>query len=105
MSSEGQRIALLPSQVQRIFVIYEPMEINLIEKQQEFLKLLETQGKSFNTVKNYKADLRCFNVFLTDKQQNLKIRAFTAGQVQEYSQYLDKKYDSPNSVRRRVQAL
>ena len=81
------------------------MEINLIEKQTEFLKLLETQGKSFNTVKNYKADLRCFNLFLTDKQQHLKIRAFTSSQVQEYSQYLDKKYDSPNSVRRRVQAL
>lgn len=81
------------------------MEINLIEKQTEFLKLLETQGKSFNTVKNYKADLRCFNLFLTEKQQHLKIRAFTSGQVQEYSQYLDKKYDSPNSVRRRVQAL
>jgi len=81
------------------------MEINLIEKQQEFLKLLQVQGKSFNTVKNYKADLRCFNLFLTDKQQHLKIRAFTSSQVQEYSQYLDKKYDSPNSVRRRVQAL
>lgn len=81
------------------------MEINLIEKQTEFLKLLQTQGKSFNTVKNYKADLRCFNVFLTDKKQDLKIRAFTSSQVQEYSQYLDKKYDSPNSVRRRVQAL
>lgn len=81
------------------------MEINLIEKQSEFLKLLESQGKSFNTVKNYKADLRCFNLFLTDKQQHLKIRAFTSSQVQEYSQYLDKKYDSPNSVRRRVQAL
>ncbi len=81
------------------------MEINLIEKQQEFLKLLQMQGKSFNTVKNYKADLRCFNLFLTDKQQQLKIRAFTSSQVQEYSQYLDQKYDSPNSVRRRVQAL
>ena len=81
------------------------MEINLIEKQQEFLKLLQTQGKSFNTVKNYKADLRCFNVFLIDKKQDLKIRAFTSSQVQEYSQYLDQKYDSPNSVRRRVQAL
>jgi site-specific recombinase XerD len=81
------------------------MEINLIEKQTEFLKLLQMQGKSFNTVKNYKADLRCFNLFLTDKQQHLKIRAFTSSQVQEYSQYLDKKYDSPNSVRRRVQAL
>lgn len=81
------------------------MEWNLLDKQHEFLKLLERQGKSFNTVKNYKADLQCFNTFLIDKQQHLKIRSFTAIQVQEYSQYLDKKYDSPNSVRRRVQAL
>lgn len=81
------------------------MEFNLIDKQQEFLKLLQTQGKSFNTVKNYKADLQCFNHFLIDKQQHLKIRAFTSAQVQEYSQYLDQKYDSSNSVRRRVQAL
>ncbi len=81
------------------------MEINLLEKQQEFLKLLQVQGKSFNTVKNYKADLQCFNVFMIDKQQHLKIKAFTSSQVQEYSQYLDKKYDSSNSVRRRVQAL
>jgi site-specific recombinase XerD len=81
------------------------MEINLLEKQQEFLKLLQTQGKSFNTVKNYKADLQCFNVFLLDKQQHLKIREFTTPQVQEYSYYLDNKYASPNSVRRRVQAL
>lgn len=81
------------------------MNWNLVEKQQEFLKKLEEQGKSFNTVKNYKADLQCFNAFLIDKQQHLKIKTFTATQVQEYSQYLDKKYDSPNSVRRRVQAL
>lgn len=81
------------------------MEFNLLDKQQEFLKLLEHQGKSFNTVKNYKADLQCFNTFLIDKQQHLKIKSFTTTQVQEYSQYLDKKYDSPNSVRRRVQAL
>lgn len=88
-----------------IFVIYEVMSFNLIEKQQEFLSLLEKQGKSFNTVKNYKADLQCFNTFLIDKQQNLKIKTFTMVQVQEYSRFLDKKYDSPNSVRRRVQAL
>lgn len=81
------------------------MEWNLIDKQQEFLKLLERQGKSFNTVKNYKADLQCFNTFLVDKQQHLKIKAFTSTQVQEYSQFLDEKYNSPNSVRRRVQAL
>ncbi len=81
------------------------MEFNLIDKQQEFLKLLQIQGKSFNTVKNYKADLQCFNVFLTDKQKHLKMRSFSSAQVQEYSQYLSDKYDSPNSVRRRVQAL
>lgn len=78
---------------------------NLIDKQHDFLRLLEKQGKSFNTVKNYKADLQCFNNFLIDKQQNLKIRSFSTTQVVEYSQYLDQKYDSPNSVRRRVQAL
>lgn len=81
------------------------MEFNLIDQQHEFLKLLERQGKSFNTVKNYKADLQCFNNFLIDKQQHLKIRTFSTTQVQEYSQFLDKKYGSPNSVRRRVQAL
>lgn len=81
------------------------MEWNLIDKQQEFLTQLQTEGKSFNTVKNYKADLQCFNTFLIDKQQHLKVRAFTSTQVQEYSQFLDAKYDSSNSVRRRVQAL
>lgn len=81
------------------------MDWNLLDKQHEFLSLLERQGKSFNTIKNYKADLQCFNSFLIDKQQHLKIKAFTITQVQEYSQYLDKKYDSSNSVRRRVQAL
>lgn len=81
------------------------MEWNLIDKQHEFLKLLERQGKSFNTVKNYKADLQCFNTFLIDKQKHLKLKAFTTAQVQEYSQFLTSKYGSPNSVRRRVQAL
>jgi site-specific recombinase XerD len=81
------------------------MSFDLLDKQSEFLNTLKHQGKSFNTVKNYKADLQCFNTFLIDKQQHLKIKFFGAVQVQEYSQYLDKKYDSPNSVRRRVQAL
>lgn len=81
------------------------MEWNLLDKQQEFLKLLQHQGKSFNTVKNYKADLQCFNNFLVDKQKHLKMKSFTTTQVQEYSHFLDQKYGSPNSVRRRVQAL
>jgi site-specific recombinase XerD len=81
------------------------MEWNMLEEQQDFLRLLEKQGKSFNTVKNYKADLSCFNAFLINKQKNLKLRSFTPTQVQEYSQFLSQKYESSNSVRRRVQAL
>ncbi len=81
------------------------MNWNLLDKQHEFLKLLEDRGKSFNTVKNYKADLQCFNAFLIERQQHLRLRGFSPVQVQEYSQYLDKKYGSSNSVRRRVQAL
>lgn len=81
------------------------MDWNLLDKQHEFLELLTKQGKSFNTVKNYRADLQCFNNFLITKQQHLKIRSFTSLQVQEYAHYLDQKYQSSNSVRRRVQAL
>jgi len=81
------------------------MDWNLIDKQHEFLRLLEKQGKSYNTVKNYKADLQCFNKFLVAKQEHLKIRSFSSVQVQEYAHYLDQKYSSSNSVRRRVQAL
>jgi len=81
------------------------MEINLITKQDEFLDLLKQQGKSFNTIKNYKADLRCFELFLIDKKKNTKFKSFTSSEVQEYSRYLNEKYGSPNSVRRRVQAL
>jgi site-specific recombinase XerD len=81
------------------------MDFNLLDKQHEFLRLLEKQGKSFNTVKNYKADLQCFNAFLIDRQKHLKLRAFTTTQVNEYSHFLQEKYGSPNSVRRRVQAL
>lgn len=77
----------------------------MLDKQQEFLNLLQRQGKSFNTIKNYKADLKCFNTFLIDKQHNLKVLTFTPVQVQEYSLFLDSKYNSSNSVRRRVQAL
>jgi site-specific recombinase XerD len=78
---------------------------NLLEKQHDFLRQLEKTGKSFNTVKNYKADLHCFNTFLLEKQKHLKLNTFTSTQVLEYSQFLAKKYDSANSVRRRVQAL
>ncbi len=79
--------------------------IDLIETQQDFLKTLEKSGKSFNTVKNYRADLQVFNKFLTQHQGPLKLKNFTVTQVQEYAGHLERLYPSSNSIRRRVQAL
>jgi site-specific recombinase XerD len=74
--------------------------------QQEFLKELESKGKSFNTVKNYKADLNCFNKFMDEKAKSSEFAMnLNSVQVQEYATYIEKKYDSANSKRRRIQAL
>ncbi len=79
--------------------------IDLLATQLQFLKELEKNGKSFNTLKNYRADLQVFNKFLTAHKRPLTLRTFTIPQVMEYSAHLEKTYGSPNSIRRRVQAL
>ena len=79
--------------------------IDLIVTQQEFLKQLKTQGKSFNTLKNYRADLEAFNKFLTQHNRPLMLKTFAPKEAQEYAQFLENTYGSPNSIRRRVQAL
>lgn len=79
--------------------------IDLLVTQQQFLKELEKSGKSFNTLKNYRADLQVFNKFLAAHKRPLSIKTFTVTQVQEYTGHLEKTYGSPNSIRRRVQAL
>ena len=79
--------------------------IDLVKTQQQFLKNLETSGKSFNTVKNYRADLQVFNKFLAERKRPMLLKTFTVTQVQEYAGHLEKTYGSPNSIRRRVQAL
>ena len=79
--------------------------IDLISEQQEFLRKLELTGKSFNTIKNYRTDLNCFNKFFTQKGRDLKITQLTTIQVKEYCAHLEQIYNSPNSIRRRVQAL
>lgn len=78
---------------------------NLLKYQDNFFQKLTHQGKSFNTIKNYRADLRCFNKFLLEKRNSLELVEFTTQQAQEYNRYLDDKYSSDNSKRRRVQAL
>jgi site-specific recombinase XerD len=79
--------------------------IDLTLTQKEFLDSLKAQGKSFNTLKNYRADLEAFNKFLVLKKRPLKLTSFGHGEAQEYAQHLEELYASANSIRRRVQAL
>ena len=79
--------------------------LNLENHQKSFLQGLENQGKSFNTIKNYKTDLNIFKQFLTIKGSDFTLNELNELQVQEYDYFLNKKYNSPNSIRRRVQAL
>lgn len=79
--------------------------LDLIKTQTEFINSLEFAGKSFNTLKNYKTDLNIFNQFLKSKGRELSLNEITTPQIKEYSSFLNDKYNSPNSIRRRVQAL
>lgn len=87
-------------------MIKVPMEkLNLLKLQENFCASLSLAGKSFNTIKNYKTDLNIFNKFLLSQKANLALNEITEEQLKEYSRFLEKKYNSPNSIRRRVQAL
>jgi site-specific recombinase XerD len=77
----------------------------LFELQQEFYKNLRTQGKSQNTLKNYKTDLDCFNFYLNTEYASVEVKNFDQALVTNYGKYLENKYSSDNSRRRRVQAL
>lgn len=81
------------------------MSIDLIKTQLQFLKDLEIKGKSPNTLKNYRADLQVFNKFLSEHKRPMTLKSFPLAQVHEYQGHLQKTYGSPNSIRRRVQAL
>jgi site-specific recombinase XerD len=77
----------------------------LFALEQEFYSNLRTQGKSQNTLKNYKTDLDCFNYYLNSEYASVEVKNFDQDLVSNYGQYLEKKYSSDNSRRRRVQAL
>lgn len=80
-------------------------EIDLLALQKRFYLRLVEKNRSPNTLKNYKTDLNCFNQYLVTTKKCLSIGDFEIAQVQEYGKYLDNKYSSDNSRRRRVQAL
>jgi site-specific recombinase XerD len=77
----------------------------LFALEQEFYANLRNQGKSQNTLKNYKTDLDCFNYYLNSEYASTEVRNFDQALVSNYGLYLEKKYSSDNSRRRRVQAL
>lgn len=77
----------------------------LFELQQEFYRNLRSQGKSQNTLKNYKTDLDCFNFYLNTEYASVAVKNFDQALVSNYGKYLENKYSSDNSRRRRVQAL
>ncbi|MCO4793513.1 MAG: site-specific integrase [Bacteriovoracaceae bacterium] len=79
--------------------------LDLLNLQTQFFTELKKAGRSPNTLKNYKTDLDCFNQYLKDVQKNLDIKDFSIPQVQQYGNYLENRYNSDNSRRRRVQAL
>lgn len=78
---------------------------NINQLQNDFLKELEESGKSFNTIKNYRTDLKCFSDYWQEKSLSLKVNEMTSTQITEYARYIENRYDSPNSRRRRIQAL
>tara|TARA_R110002072_G_scaffold64203_4_gene159573 strand:- start:11835 stop:12848 length:1014 start_codon:yes stop_codon:yes gene_type:complete len=78
---------------------------DLLELETQFFANLRSLGRSQNTLKNYKTDLECFNQYLKKNQDGLKIDHFKTGHIEEYGNYLQTRYSSDNSRRRRVQAL
>ena len=73
--------------------------------QKEFLQSLKAQGKSGNTIKNYRTDIQCFNHYLESRYSDLELKDFSWRKTQEYGKYITQKYRSDNSRRRRIQAL
>jgi site-specific recombinase XerD len=79
--------------------------LELSTLQELFFKDLAQKGRSMNTLKNYRTDLDCFNLFVADGHHSTKIHDYSLNEIKKYGEYLDDRYNSDNSKRRRVQAL
>jgi len=78
---------------------------DILSLQKDFFSNLEKKGRSPNTLKNYKTDLHCFNQYIEKQSTKLSVGQLDIKSVQAYGQYLETRYTSDNSRRRRVQAL
>ncbi|MEK6623618.1 MAG: site-specific integrase, partial [Bdellovibrionota bacterium] len=72
---------------------------------EEFLNELGRKDRSKNTLKNYRTDLDCFSEYLEKHCGHPGLLGFDLGAILEYGKFLQKKYTSDNSRRRRVQTL
>lgn len=70
-----------------------------------FHNKLKSQGKSDNTLKNYKTDMDCFKNYLLETQKTDSLAKIGLPEILEYGKFLETKYNSNNSRRRRVQTL
>lgn len=73
--------------------------------QSDFFQELSRRGRSENTIKNYRTDLECFNQYLLALNPVFDLHNFSLKEVTGYGQFLQMRYNSDNSRRRRVQTL
>lgn len=79
--------------------------LGLRQLEDNFLQKLAAAGKSLNTLKNYRTDLECFNQFLREQKHPFEGQEWKGPAVMAYYDYLNHRYNSDNSRRRRLQAL
>lgn len=80
-------------------------EIGLLQVEDCFYQHLSVESKSRNTLKNYKTDIACFNQFLEEKDKMNVQSDINLDLLREYHAYLQNRYSSDNSRRRRIQTL
>ena len=78
---------------------------NIHELVANLLRGLRLKGKSENTLKNYKTDLNCFIEYLELSSPPLQLSDFNQDNILSYGKYIEQKYSSQNSRRRRIQTL
>ena len=79
--------------------------IQFVKFQQQFLKEIKKQKKSINTINSYRTDFGTFSEFTKKKNLRSKICFFTLTNAKTYSYYLDEKYNSSNSRRKKIQSI
>lgn len=79
--------------------------LNLNDFSEVFYSSLAKKGRSFNTLKNYKTDLACFFSFIENSETRIDFSEIDAEMIRHYGDFLEIKYNSSNSRRRRIQHL